>query len=214
MNTTEIVEKLYVAFFNRPGDVAGVAFWANKIDAGTMSESQIASAFATSAEYQALYQGQGLGDVIANLYRNLFGREAAANELLFWASRLENGDESMGGIALKLANSAQGSDATTIANKISAAKAFTTSVDSLHLSSKYSGYLPNFDARMWLSTITDSTSLATALESSSLVTAVEDVVNNNYGPKAVAFPIVAHTDMPHTLDSVVQLIGVDNPLQV
>lgn len=172
---TDTVQKMYVAFFNRPADALGQAFWESQMANGT-TEAQVAAAFAGSAEYKALYAGLDTAAIVANLYTNLFGRTAAANEVLFWGTRMLQGLETVDTIARTLANSAQGTDATAIANKIAAANAFTTALDTTAEIVGYSGMAANESARQWLATVTDTTASLTAA-TGSINTAITSAVD-------------------------------------
>lgn len=159
---TESIQKLYVVFFNRPADPLGLAFWETKMEAGT-TMAEVASAFSASSEYQSSTAGQSPTNLVAQLYQNLFGRTAEANEVLFWGTRLLQGLETVDSIALTLANSAQGTDATALANKVIAATAFTAALDASQEIVGYSGDAANAVARTWLTMVTDSAdSLTTA----------------------------------------------------
>ena len=162
---TATVQKLYVAFFNRPGDVLGQSFWEGKIAAG-MTEAQIAASFAQSSEYTSLFTGMNQLQIVSTLYTNLFGRSASLTEANFWAQRMMNGLETVDTIALTLANNAQGTDATAIANKVTAATSFTEALDTLEEATSYSGSAANTVARAWLATVTDSADSLTSATSS------------------------------------------------
>jgi hypothetical protein len=198
MSSIDVIQKLYVAFFNRPADVPGLALWTSELDSGSMSETQIAAAFAGSGEYQSRYNGSDPGTLIESLYQNLFGRDAALNELEFWVSRLAHGLESVDSIALALANYAQGTDATAIACKISSAEAFTSALNSPILVAGYSGDYANFTARNWLASVTDPTSLSAAIADSTLTSVVNRAANTGmlevpgYTPPA-GVELSAHT---------------------
>jgi len=56
--TTQI-EQLYVAYFDRPADVYGLAFWNNRLNTGG-NISEISNQFSTSAEYLATFAGLDL----------------------------------------------------------------------------------------------------------------------------------------------------------
>jgi hypothetical protein len=162
---TATVQKLYVAFFNRPGDALGQAFWEGKMAAG-MTEAQVAAAFATSTEYTSVYGSMTTAQIVSTLYTNLFARSAAANEITFWGLRMLNGQESVSSIALALANNAQNSDATAIANKISAATSFTNGLTTAAQIVGYSGAAANTVAKTWLATVTSDAATLTAANTS------------------------------------------------
>lgn len=164
---TDAVQRLYVAYFNRPADPIGLAYWEGQLSstvAATQAELEaIASGFSGSAEYAALYAGQSNAQIIDNLYLNLFARNAEPAGLIYWAGQLTSGAQTFAQIALQLTYSAQGTDADAIANKLTAATSFTTELDTTAEIIGYSGTAAATSARTWLATVTDvATTLTTA----------------------------------------------------
>lgn len=159
---TSAVQKLYVAYFNRPGDATGVAFWEAQLAANGGNVAAISTAFSGSSEYATLYAGQSNDQLVNNLYVNLFGRAAEPAGLTFWSLRISQGLDTIASIALSLANNAQGADATAVANKITAATSFTDALNTTAEIIGYSGFAANAIARTWLATVTDAASLVTA----------------------------------------------------
>ena len=52
-----LVQKAYIAYYGRPADPAGLAFWASDLEANGLRLERIINAFGNSAESQALYSG-------------------------------------------------------------------------------------------------------------------------------------------------------------
>ena len=132
---TDAVQRLYVAYFNRPADPASLAVFEAMLPtdrAATQAELEAIAEqyFSPSAEYQNVYAGLSNAETINTLYQNLFGRDAEPAGLLSWTGKLNTGEETVASIALQLSFSAQGTDADSITAKISAANAFTTEVAS------------------------------------------------------------------------------------
>ena len=156
------IQRLYVAYFNRPADPVGETYWIGKLDAitgGAVATQAQLTAFATtnfspSAEYTATYAGQTNAQIVDNLYLNLFGRHAEAAGDLYWAGKLTDGSLTFAQLALTLTYSAQGTDATAIANKVTVANLFTTAIDTTAEITGYSGASANNIARNWLSSVT------------------------------------------------------------
>jgi len=48
------VQELYISYFGRPADPAGLAFYADGLDAGTTTIDAIATSFSASTEAQAV----------------------------------------------------------------------------------------------------------------------------------------------------------------
>lgn len=149
----ELVQKIYVAYFGRPADVSGAAFFANKIrDAGAPKDilsfsnsynnnhkvREIIDAFGLSKESQDLYPGSNR-EFITAIYKNLYNREPDSSGLEFWSSRINSGEMSRPAAALLIMAGAQSTDQNTINNKIYAAKNFTKTLIDRGLQSSYSG---------------------------------------------------------------------------
>lgn len=52
---TEAVQKLYVAYFNRPADPSGLEYWENVVANNNGSTAAISAAFSQSPEYKAAF---------------------------------------------------------------------------------------------------------------------------------------------------------------
>lgn len=167
---TSAVQRLYLAYFNRPSDPLGQAHWESQLSS-TVPATQaqltaLAGGFSGSAEYAALYAGQTNEARVNNLYLNLFGRNAETAGLAYWSGRLTAGTETFASIALQLTFSAQGADATVIANRLTFSTAFTTALDTVAEITGYSGMASAASARSWLAGVTDSAlTLSVALNS-------------------------------------------------
>ena len=82
---------LYYTTFNRAPDVAGLAFWAAALQAGSTFIA-ISESFMASAEYQALYGGLvANSDFIDQVYSNSFARAADAAGHAYWLAELDQG---------------------------------------------------------------------------------------------------------------------------
>ena len=51
----DTVQKIFIAFYQRPADPAGLKYWADRIDAANGDAAAVVSAFATSPEAVTLY---------------------------------------------------------------------------------------------------------------------------------------------------------------
>ena len=188
---TDAVQRLYVAYFNRPADPASLAVYEAMLPsdrAATQEELEaLAEAyFSPSQEYQDLYSGMSNSQIVNQMYQNLFGRDAEPAGLLHWTGKLIDGSETFASIALQLTFSAQGTDLDSINAKITAANAFTTEVAS---SSDniigFSGNAAAASARTWLAGVTDDASATTAVAGAAA---------------AVASAVEASTDLGQTFN--------------
>jgi hypothetical protein len=161
------VQQLYVAYFNRPADVAGLNFWVGALAKGVTVDT-IAASFATQAEYKALFAGKGAESIINTVYLNMFGRNAEKAALDFYGPLVQNGTISIDKVVTDIVKGAQGTDATAYNNKVTAAKAFTAALDTAGNEADRIAYATGTDAvlsiaKTWLATVTTDASLTTAL---------------------------------------------------
>jgi hypothetical protein len=160
---TDAVQKLYVAYFNRPADTAGLLYWEGVIAAQKGSTAAVSAAFAASAEYKAAYAGKDAYGVIATVYQNLFGHAPDLAGLNFWGQGLLNKSFTVDTAVTEIAKGALGSDLVAYNNKVAAATAFTLALDTPAEVLGYSGDAANLAAKNWMAGITDNASLAAAL---------------------------------------------------
>lgn len=136
--TTE-VQKLYVAYFSRPGDPTGVSFWVDKLQNNLVGYQTISSEFATSAEYRAMYGGKDNAAVVAEVYENLFGRVPEAGGMNFWVDALNRGATSVDNVVTAIASGAQGNDRVVYNGKVAVAVEFTNRIDTAAEQTAYAG---------------------------------------------------------------------------
>ena len=125
------VQRLYVAYFNRPADPVSLSVYE-----GMLPTDRVASQaellvlaeqyFSPSAEYTSNFEGKSNAQIVDQLYQNIFGRSAEAEGLIAWATELTNGNITVAQLALQLSYSAQGTDAAVVDARIEAATSFTS----------------------------------------------------------------------------------------
>lgn len=118
--TATQVQNLYLAYFGRPAEPAGLSYWTAQADA---TVDQISAAFAQQPEYTNTYGGLTRSQTINQLYQNLFGRAAASDELTYWQN---SNDITVDRLALALTNGATGTDRLLLDSKIQYVSALTT----------------------------------------------------------------------------------------
>lgn len=133
------VQKLYVAYFSRPADPGGLAFWANNLATNPNGYQDIAQAFSTSAEYQATYGGMANRAVVAEVYENLFGRPGEDAGIDFWTNALNNGALNIGNVVTGVAAGAQGDDRLAFNAKVGVSTLFTNRLDTDAERAAYTG---------------------------------------------------------------------------
>jgi hypothetical protein len=98
------VARLYLAALRRVPDAPGLNNWVNFVRAGT-SLQVMADAFASSQEFINRYGAMSNRDYVAQLYRDVLGREADAAGLADWTGRLDAGTATRGGILIGFSES-------------------------------------------------------------------------------------------------------------
>ncbi|PID44320.1 MAG: hypothetical protein CSA52_00280 [Gammaproteobacteria bacterium] len=120
----------YIAFYGRVPDAAGLAWWTDKINREKGSLASIIDAFGHSQEFTGYFGGLSNEDLINNLYRQAFGRDADQSGMDFYLEELEGGRLSLQQIALAIVDGAINRDAVVLENKIRAARHYVTGVES------------------------------------------------------------------------------------
>jgi len=157
MNTAA-VQRLYVAYFNRPADPVSLAVYEAMLPndrAATQAELLVVAEtyFSPSAEYTANFEGKSNSQIVDQLYQNIFGRSAEAEGLISWATKLTDGSITVAELALQLSYSAQGTDAAVVNARIEAATAFTGGLDTAAEITGYSGNAAAAEGRAYLAQI-------------------------------------------------------------
>ncbi|MEL6736157.1 MAG: DUF4214 domain-containing protein, partial [Pseudomonadota bacterium] len=114
--------EMYIAYFNRAPDAAGLLFWADAFATGTSIET-IAGLFANSQEAQALFPSNaGSSAFVEAVYLNVLGRASDPAGKAFWVGVLDQGTVSQGTFVLEILKGARapadpGSEPSFIAQK-------------------------------------------------------------------------------------------------
>ena len=137
------VQKLYVAYFSRPADPAGLTYWANVLQASPSGWQQMSAQFSTSAEYKAVYAGMDNRAIVAEVYDNLFGRAPEAAGLDYWVGELNRGAISIDNVVTQVAAGSQNLDRTVFNGKVSIAETFTAHVNTDAEIAAYRGVAAN-----------------------------------------------------------------------
>lgn len=159
-NTAADIQKLYIAYFNRPADPLGLAYWMQS----SFTINQIAASFADSAEYKAAYATLDTANTVNKVYQNIFGHAADLPGLTYWVGQINTGKVTIAGAAISILGGATGADKVAIDSKLAASTSFTAAIDTTAETLAYSGSaaMASSTAKTWLSTVVDATTLTAA----------------------------------------------------
>lgn len=126
------VQKIYIAFYQRPADPAGLYYWSQILNGAGGDVGQVIEAFANSEEAGRLYgeiTEETIGNVIDQVYQALFNRAPDAAGKQYYVDGFAAGEFTAASIVLNVLNGAANGDAVAIANKLEAANHFTKAID-------------------------------------------------------------------------------------
>ncbi|QOY93840.1 DUF4214 domain-containing protein [Massilia sp. UMI-21] len=147
-----VVNSLYLAFYGRPADPAGLAFWTEQTARFEGDLAGITASFATSEEAQVRFSTNSAVSRITQIYEQLFNRAPDAAGLAFWTEAVESGRASLADVSLEILKGARGSDYTLSDMRQKAADLFTATVEAG--STQYSGYASIEAARVLVRAVT------------------------------------------------------------
>jgi hypothetical protein len=120
------VQRSYVAYYGRPADPAGLAFWAQEMDKQGGSLAAIIPAFGNSAEFNSRYGGLTYTELVTKIYQQLLARDPDPVGLAYYVGELQSGNRTLQAITLDVMNGATTEpDASIVANKVDVANHFT-----------------------------------------------------------------------------------------
>jgi len=127
--TSTQLQELYVAYFGRAADPAGLDYW---VEAGITTEKFAADMY-LQAEFADSFGSKSLDAQVNQIYKNLFDRAADVDGLDYWVQQINLGVLKVAEIATHLIWAAQNieanaDDKTALANRTAAAEAYTAEV--------------------------------------------------------------------------------------
>ena len=169
-----VLEQLYVAYYGRPADPAGMAYWEGVLLAAnapttiaglnaaytTPAIKAIVDSFGNSAESQSLYGSGNSGGFINAIYQNVLDRSTATDTAgaAYWQGLLTSGAMTQAQAALAILSAAAtepttSTDEQVVANRLAVANYFTAQVTAQSAASVYSGNVANVTVRTMLGTV-------------------------------------------------------------
>jgi len=127
--TSTQLQELYVAYFGRAADPAGLDYWVSQ----KVSQAHFASVMHAQAEFQDAYGSSSTENQVDQIYKNLFNRAADADGLSYWTNQINNGVLKLAEIATHLvfnvkAEGGNADDLAALNNRSDAAVAYTKEV--------------------------------------------------------------------------------------
>lgn len=119
-HTTEL-QQLYIAYFNRPADAAGLGYFEDLLTAGKLTLTEISRLFASSAEYIDTFAGLDTEQIVSKIYVNLFGRTPDTAGQAYWAALIKQGTLDLSEAVTSIAAGSLGSDRAIYDGKVAAA---------------------------------------------------------------------------------------------
>ena len=113
----EPVNRLYLAYFGRNPDVAGLNYWMDRLRAGA-TLGQVSAAFASSPEFVGTYGALNDLGFVDLVYRNVLGRPADAAGAAYWVMQLGARRLDRGGVMVNFSESAEYKGATAKWNDV------------------------------------------------------------------------------------------------
>jgi hypothetical protein len=148
----KLIQKIYVALFGRPADLAGLHFWQAALDEGTPL-STVVELMSRSKEFQSLFSSLTWSETATVVYSNMFGSQPTPQSL----SALEE-KKSIGELFLALEHAETvSSGAETLLSRLDAAEQFTAELEGLNFPKAFCGEVAAELARAFLGTITGET---------------------------------------------------------
>ncbi|GEM_PF-3722694 len=162
----DTVQKLYIAYYQRPADPKGLLYWAQKLEENGGNLNAIIHAFANSPEAQQLYGNKPVEEVIKEIYESVFNREPDPEGLKFYKEKVEKGEFHLEDVMLRILDGAKNEDAVILKKKVEVAHKFVEAIypelnGQLGFSGKpeivkYEGFKDAQKAREWLKKVVSS----------------------------------------------------------
>ncbi|MFK3740079.1 DUF4214 domain-containing protein [Massilia sp. TN1-12] len=190
------VQKLYVAYFSRPADVAGLDYWANVLATDPSGYQKISASFAASQEYRDTYAGMDNNAVVSAVYEHLFGRAAETAGVQYWANLLNQKAITIDNVVTQIAGGAQDSDKFAYQAKVAVAGAFTDRVDTPAEKAAYSGTAANKIAIDYIASVHDIMTAAAGMDPGNIDMQIAKIMGNMSASDTAQVVGVADFNLP------------------
>ena len=124
------VQEAYVAYYGRPADDFGLAYWAYRLTREGGSLSSIIDAFGNSDEFNRRYGGLDATALVTKIYQQSLNRPPDPAGLDYYVRQLQAGLRTLQTITLDMLNGAFAPpDSTVVANRLAVAAYYTAKVE-------------------------------------------------------------------------------------
>ncbi|QTR44950.1 hypothetical protein J9253_13115 [Thiothrix litoralis] len=186
------VQDIYIAYYGRPADPEGLAYWAARLDGANGNLNEIISAFGNSDEATALYGSESVASRIDKIYMQLFGRPAEAEGLAFYEGEIAAGRKTTESAMLDILNGAQNDDLAVLQNKQAVASAFTAHLNETRESNAYAGNAAANTVRDFMSDVRKDNLKDKQLN---IDPVIETLVGGNPAPTPTSVSLTTGTDV-------------------
>lgn len=192
------MEQLYLGFFGRAADPAGMVYWETLLANGTVTHNQVAATFAASKEY---HDATALGSnraAIDSLYVRLFGHSADTAGLNYWDNAMSKGSLGINDLVAALTSSAVGTDKLVYNARVDVATAVSAHINTTIEIAAYNSPAANLLVSNYIANVHDYQSMKDALVPATIDLLITQISGQPAGvaPETVALvgqaPVVAH----------------------
>lgn len=181
-DSTSSIQQLYVAYFSRPADPEGLAYWNNVVATNpTTGMGMISANFANTTEYKNTYAGMDNTAVVNAVYKNLFGRTGEKAGVDFWVNALNNQSVTIDNVVKAFVDGALGDDKAVFAGRVAVAKSFTEHLDLPAEATAYNTTAGQAAAKAYIGGIVDLTTAAGAIDPGAIDMKIADIVGTKSG---------------------------------
>lgn len=190
------VHSFYLAYYGRPADPAGLAFWTAQLENANGEFGVIIDAFSTSAEAEVRFGTSDVSARITRIYEELFDRAPDSAGLAWWTNAIEQGHMSMADAAIGIMRGARQEDAVLAQLRQQAAERFTAEVANSGIG--YDGYAAIEAARVLAKAVKPAIGAA---EMEAMVKATAKLVDIAHGHPAVIEALALGTTLVKLFDT-------------
>lgn len=172
------VQEMYVAFFGRAAESAGLQYWARLFDGKPSEATQdlLAGVFGTSREYLDTYGNRPTAAVVETVYQNLFGRSGETAGVQYWSTLLDQGTIGLNNVVKAISEGARGSDLFAYDAKVRVAAAITAEIDTPAETLAYAATNSIALVRAYVGRVTDAATFTAAIDPVALKKLIDSMV--------------------------------------